>query len=138
MNDVKLPDRLTIGVLSRLTDCGVETIRYYERIGLLAPPPRSDGGHRLYAAAQVRRLRFIRHARELDLGLDQIRKLLELVDGNHYTCGQVLALAVEHRRVVRRKIDELARLEQALGEVIARCEDVSASGCPIVDVLFGE
>src|SRR5262245_43704187 len=81
--------RLTIGTLSERTGCNVETIRYYERIGLMPRTARSDGGHRLYGEDHRKRLGFIRRSRELGFTLDQVRALLGLVDGRRYTCAQV-------------------------------------------------
>src|SRR5713101_2205053 len=80
------PTRLTIGPLSDRAGCNIETIRYYERIGLMPRAARSDGGHRLYGEEHVKRLGFIRRSRELGFTLDQIRTLLRLVDGRRYTC----------------------------------------------------
>ncbi len=84
----KAPARLTIGTLSARTGGHIETIRYYERIGLMPLAARSDGGHRLYGEEHVKRLGFIRRSRELGFTLDQIRTLLRLVDGRRYTCAQ--------------------------------------------------
>lgn len=81
------PIRLTIGMLSSRTGCNIETIRYYEQIGLLPPPPRSQGGHRLYEEDLRRRLGFIRRSRDLGFTLDETRGLLRLVDGGAYTCA---------------------------------------------------
>ncbi|MDH3920601.1 MAG: MerR family transcriptional regulator, partial [Rhodospirillales bacterium] len=87
---------LTIGALSKNTGCNIETIRYYERIGLLPAPPRSAGGHRLYGEVLLKRLTFIRRGRELGFTLDDIRGLLGLVDGGAYTCAEVKALTLDH------------------------------------------
>lgn len=82
--------------MSKRTGCNIETIRYYERIGLLPPASRSGGGHRLYGEAQARRLGFISWTRELGVTLDQVRTLLKLVDGGRYTCAQVKRITVHH------------------------------------------
>ena len=86
--------RLTIGPLSNRAGCNIETIRYYERIGLMPRAARSDGGHRQYGEEHVKRLGFIRRSRELGFTLDQIRTLLRLVDGRRYTCAQVKRITV--------------------------------------------
>jgi len=76
---------LTRGLLAARTGCNIETIRYYERVGLLPPPPRSAGGHRLYGHDLVRRLNFVRRSRDLGFSIEEIRELLRLVDGGSYT-----------------------------------------------------
>jgi hypothetical protein len=87
---------LTRGALAARTGCSIETIRYYERVGLLPPPPRSAGGHRLYGGGLVRRLNFLRRSRDLGFSIDEIRELLRLVDGGTYTCREVEKLARDH------------------------------------------
>src|SRR5947209_11906248 len=77
------------GALAAHTGCNIETIRYYERVGLLPPPPRSVGGHRLYGEGLIRRLNFDRRSRDLGISIEEIRELLRLVDGGAYTCGEV-------------------------------------------------
>ncbi len=125
-----------IGVLSERTGCKVGTIRYYEQIGLLPDPPRSEGGHRIYSLEHLKRLTFIRRGRELGFTLDEIRTLLGLVDGGSYTCGEVKALTLEHLQEIHKKITDLKRLEESLTAIAAECEGGAASKCPIVDALF--
>jgi len=129
---------VTIGGLSQQTGCNIETIRYYERIGILAKPPRSEGGHRLYDRDQIKRLVFIRRSRELGFSLDEIRTLLRLVDGKRYTCQQVKTLMEKHLADVKKKISDLKRLQKTLGEISAQCEGGQVPECPIIDVLFEE
>lgn len=126
---------LTIGTLSRRTGCKVETIRYYERIGLLPVPPRTAGGHRAYAGEHLRRLFFIRRARQLGFALSEVRILLGLSEGGG-SCAEVRAVTLDHLAQVRRKIDDLQRLEAVLGEMAARCEDGAVPDCPIIEALF--
>lgn len=127
---------LTIGGLSKRSRCNVETIRYYERVGLMPPPPRSTGGHRLYEKPHVQRLTFIRRSRELGFPLQEIRDLLALVDGGGLTCEQVKAITIGHAREVRRKIDDLRRMERVLRDVAARCDGGESPDCPIIETLF--
>lgn len=129
---------LTIGALAEATGVKVETIRYYERIGILPSPPRSPGGHRLYGPAVLRRLGFVRRARELGFALDEVRDLLRLVDGGDFTCEEVRAKTLPHLDEVRAKIASLRRLEAVLAEVVDRCAGGTAPECPIVDALYGE
>jgi len=100
----------TNGALSRKTGCHIETIRYYERIGLLRKPLRSEGGHRLYDNEQVKRLVFIRRSRELGFSLEEIRTLLKFVDGKRYTCEEVKIVTDRHLEDVKKKISYLRRL----------------------------
>jgi DNA-binding transcriptional MerR regulator len=83
------PRALGIGALSARTGVHVETVRYYERIGIMPTSPRTEGGHRIYDSDHLERLAFIRRARELGFSLDEVRGLLELVDGGGLTCGEV-------------------------------------------------
>jgi MerR family mercuric resistance operon transcriptional regulator len=125
---------LGIGELSRRTGVNVETIRYYERIGLLPPPPRTGGGHRSYAADHLERLGFVRRSRELGFTIDEIRALLGLARGGA-TCGEVRDLALAHPRDVRRRIRDLRRMERTLVTTAARCLGGTAPDCPIIEAL---
>lgn len=127
---------LTIGALSKRTGCHVETIRYYERIGLLPAPPRSSGGHRLYDTDHLRRLTFVRRGRDLGFSLEEIRELLNLADTDGVVCRQVRERTLAQVDVVRDKIAELERIERALVEMAALCDDDRRRDCPIIDRLF--
>lgn len=126
----------TIGVLSKRTGCHVETIRYYERIGLLPSPPRSHGGHRLYDTDHLRRLVFVRRGRALGFSLEEIRELLNLADADGVVCRQVRERTLAQVSVVRDKIAELQRIEGTLVEMAALCDDDQRPDCPIIDRLF--
>lgn len=126
----------TRGALAARTGCNIETIRYYERVGLLPPPPRSAGGHRLYGPDLVKRLNFVRRSRDLGFTLEEIRGLLGLVDGGTYTCAQVERLARDHVSEIRRKIADLRRLQKVLETMAAQCSGGAVPDCPIVDALF--
>ena len=128
----------TIGGLSRKTGCHIETIRYYERIGLLSKPPRTEGGHRLYNKEQIKRLIFIRRSRELGFSLDEIRTLLKLVDSQCYTCQEVKEMTEHHLKNVSKKISDLRRLQQTLRSISSQCEGGLVSDCPIIESLFAE
>ena len=127
---------VTRGALAAKSGCNIETIRYYEQIGILPHPPRSSGGHRLYGQTLVKRLNFIRRSRELGFTLEEIRDLLRLVDGGKYTCGQVETLAREHVRDIRRKIADLKKLKTVLEEMASHCSGGTIPECPIIDTLF--
>ena len=126
---------ISIGALSERTGVNIETIRYYERIGLLPAPPRSEGRHRLYDGVHCRRLSFIRRARELGFSLGQTRELLGLQRGHALTCGEVKALTELHILDVRQKIRDLRRLDRVLSELAAQCRSDRVPDCPILDAL---
>jgi MerR family transcriptional regulator, mercuric resistance operon regulatory protein len=129
------PNRLaTIGMLSKRTGVNVETIRYYERIGILPKPARSEGGHRLYAEEYQQRLLFVRRARELGFSLDEVRALLGLI-GRHGACAKVKSITDQHIAGIRRRIIELSRLKRALSALVARCRGDQIPECPILDAL---
>jgi MerR family mercuric resistance operon transcriptional regulator len=127
---------LTIGALSTRTGVNIETIRFYERVGILPKPPRSAGGHRIYSQDQLMRLSFVRRSRELGFSLDEIRGLLRLVDGGHYTCAEVRAITLDHLSDIRRKIADLRRLERTLANVAGKCQGGKVPDCPVIEALF--
>ncbi|MEK7265008.1 MAG: helix-turn-helix domain-containing protein, partial [Pseudomonadota bacterium] len=110
----------TIGDVSALTGVNIETIRYYERIGLVPKPPRTEGGRRAYADADAKRLRFIRRARDLGFSIDDIRALLQLADSGG-ACKGAQEIAVRHRDDVRDKIKTLKRLDRILTDAAVQC-----------------
>lgn len=124
----------TIGRLSRETGVNVETIRYYERIGLMPKPQRSDGGRRLYDVAASRQMGFIRRARELGFSIDEIRTLIALSNGKG-RCADVHSLTVSHLGDVRAKIVDLKKLERTLAKAAERCARDASQDCPIIDAL---
>lgn len=123
----------TIGRLSAQAGVNIETIRYYEKIGLMPAPARSPGGRRLYTQGGAKRLRFIRRARELGFTLEAIRSLLGLGDGPP-SGVEVYAVTTRHLESVREKIADLRRLDRTLSEAAA-CDKSAAPGCPIIDAL---
>jgi Cd(II)/Pb(II)-responsive transcriptional regulator len=118
---------MKIGELSAATDTSVETIRYYEREGLLPAPGRTDGNFRRYDDGHVARLAFIRACRALDMNLDEIRVLLRFRDGSHDDCGEVNALLDEHIGHVDQRIRELRRLSADLRALREECLEVRAA-----------
>jgi MerR family mercuric resistance operon transcriptional regulator len=124
-----------IGALSKRTGVNIETIRYYERIGLLPAPPRSEGRHRLYGDTHRQRLAFIRRSRALGFSLGQIRELLGLQRGHDLTCGEVKALTEHHIADIHDKIKGLKRLERVLSKLAAQCRSDRVPDCPILDAL---
>jgi MerR family mercuric resistance operon transcriptional regulator len=133
-----MPTKQTIGRLSESTGVNIETVRYYERIGLIPRAPRSAGGQRLYGKPEEQRLRFIRRSRELGFAIDEVRTLLRLVDGGRFTCAEVRGLAFEHLADIRQKIADLRRLERVLAELSARCTGRAVPECPLIETLSQE
>jgi MerR family transcriptional regulator, mercuric resistance operon regulatory protein len=125
----------TIGEISRLSDVNIETIRYFEKIGILPAPPRNSSGYRIYSTPHLRRLSFIRRSRELGFSQPEVRKLLTLVDAHSYTCAEVRELTTAHLNVVRNKIEDLKKLENALAGMVSECDGGDVPDCPIVDIL---
>jgi len=128
--------RIAIGVLATYTGANIETIRYYERVGLLPAPARSSGGYRLYGTDHLKRLNFIRRARVLGFSLADVRKLLTLADQRRRPCAEVRAVAAAHLDDVKGKIADLKAMERVLADTIARCEAGSDSHCPMIDALY--
>jgi len=126
---------LSIGDLSRETGVNIETIRYYERVKMLPPPPRTGGGRRVYGQEGKRVLAFIRRGRELGFALDEIRALLALAGPGEASCAEVKEIASKHLASVRSKIADLARLEAVLADAVARCNGETVPSCPVLDIL---
>lgn len=129
---------LSIGGLARKAGVNLETIRYYERIGLMAEPARTDGGHRIYEESHRRRLEFIRRGRELGFGIEDIRGLLALSEGDGKPCEAVQAIAAKHLAQVRSKIADLKRLAGILSQTVSQCgATIGTPHCPVLDMLEG-
>lgn len=127
---------MKIGELAKLTDCPVETIRYYEKEALLPPPARSEGNYRLYTQAHTERLTFIRNCRSLDMTLEEIRSLLGLRDSPQDQCESVNALIDEHIHHVKARIDGLLALQEQLIDLRQRCgEGPEIDQCGILQRL---
>ncbi len=127
---------ITIGILSKETGVKIETIRYYEKVGVLPAPPRTDGGYRVYDLNYLKRLKFIRRCRELGFTLEKISSLLRLVDSHNYTCNEIKDITSKQLSEVRHKISDLKRLEKILKEMTGKCEGGKVPECPILDALY--
>ncbi len=126
------------GELAKRTGCNLETIRYYEKIGLMPEPSRTDAGYRQYQAEDERRLRFVMRGRELGFVIDDLRSLLDLVDRSAISCGEVEKLARAHLASIRKKITDLKRMERILGGTVKSCSGDDVPDCPLIDSLFGQ
>lgn len=125
----------SIGDLARATGTKVETIRYYEGIGLLPAPARTAGNYRSYEAAHRSRLGFIRRARDLGFSLQEVRELLRLADEKDRPCGEVDSIASGHLADVERKIADLQKLRKELRGLITQCRHGTIADCRILDAL---
>lgn len=130
-----MPDDYFIGDLARETRCKVQTIRYYEQIGLMPEPARTSGNQRRYGRRHVERLAFIRHSRQLGFPLEAVRDLLSLADNPHQSCEAADVIARTQLEEVRRRIVQLQALEGELRRMIEQCRHGEISECRVIDVL---
>ena len=125
----------TIGKVASRTGCSIETIRYYEKEGLVPSPARSAGGHRLYTERLVERLIFIRRARELGFSMLEIKQLFSIVDGEFVSCVRVKEIADNHLADISSKISDLTKMQSVLTELSTQCSGRDVPECPIIDAL---
>lgn len=125
----------SIGELSRRTDVKVPTIRFYEQIGLLPAPPRTEGAQRRYDASHASRLNFIRHSRELGFEMDAIRELLDMSTQPDRSCGEVDALARRHIAEIDRRISHLTSLRAELQHTVEECGRGRICECRVIETL---
>lgn len=130
-----MSEKLTIGKLALATGAKVETIRYYEQIGLLPAPARSAGNYRTYESEHLRRLSFIRRARDLGFSIDQVRELMGLADRREQSCMAVDLIANQHRDAIARKIADLTALAGELDALIDACSRSTVADCRIIEAL---
>ncbi|WP_371424000.1 helix-turn-helix domain-containing protein [Tardiphaga sp.] len=126
---------LKIGDLANATGTKVQTIRYYEEIGLLPLPARTEGNFRTYDKETLRRLSFIRRSRGLGFSLDRVRELLGLADHRDWSCTAVETIAREHRKAIERKIADLSALDHELAQIIEKCGHGTVAECGILEAL---
>jgi Cu(I)-responsive transcriptional regulator len=126
---------MPIGKLARITGTKVETIRFYEKCGLLPAPARTTGNYRAYETSHLNRLSFIRRARDLGFSIDQVRTLLDLSDDKSRSCEAVDEIAKEHLREVERKIADLKALQGELDRLITQCRCGTVADCRIIESL---
>ncbi len=135
---MNLGKKITVGVLASETGCNVETVRYYEKSGLMPEPSRSQGGHRLYSFDHVKRLTFIRRCRELGFSIKQVKNLLMMIDEPGHCCGEVKEQALSHVEEIQEKIEDLRQLEKVLLSMSEQChtDEYAAQNCPIIESLY--
>jgi MerR family mercuric resistance operon transcriptional regulator len=127
---------MSIGRLAQAAGVNIETIRYYQRRGLLDEPPKPLGGYRCYLPEQVKRLRFIKRAQALGFTLDEVGALLRLDAA--CTCSETRALAVHKLALIEQKIADLAAMQQVLDGLVRQCDVGRGTACPIIDALNEE
>jgi Cu(I)-responsive transcriptional regulator len=126
---------MKIGEVSKATGTNIETIRYYERIGLLPPPARTTSNYRSYGDLHRARLAFVRHSRELGFKIEEIRSLLDLSDHPDRECAEADIIASRHLAQVEQKIAQLAALRDELGRIIGSCRGGVAADCRVIEAL---
>ncbi len=130
-------DRVTIGTLAKMARVNVETIRFYQRKGLLRAPEKPYGGVRRYGRSDIERLRFVKTAQRLGFSLDEVAQLLKLQDGAH--CSEAADIAARRLLDVRSRLAELSRMESLLSELISRCRTQKGKiSCPLIASLYDE
>src|ERR1700732_3676575 len=128
-------ENLPIGELSKQSGVNIETTPYHDPIKMLAPPPRTASGRRVYDSTNLRILVFVRRARELGFSLDEIRALLRLGGAVKDSCREVREIAAHHLEDIRAKLSDLKKLERLLAKTVARCSGKTAPDCPVLDIL---
>ncbi len=126
---------LTIGNLAKKTGTKVQTIRYYEQIGLMPEPGRTEGGQRRYGDAELDRLAFIRHSRQLGFSLDAIRELLDLSDNPNKSCEDADAIARRQLKQVEQRMERLKALRAELKRMVHECSGGKSADCRVLEVL---
>ena len=126
---------LTIGTLAKKTGTKVQTIRYYEQIGLMPEPGRTEGGQRRYGDAELDRLAFIRHSRQLGFPLDAIRELLDLSDEPDRPCHEADEIARRQLKLVEQRMERLKALRSELKRMVKECSGGNAAQCRVLEVL---
>ena len=125
-----------IGEMSRQTGVGIETIRYFEKIGMMPAPGRSEGGNRQYTNDHLQRLFFINRSRQIGFSQSEIKAVLSMVDAKDVTCAEVHSITTEHIADIRNKIRDLQNLEKVLTQMAKECSRGDIPDCPIIETLF--
>jgi len=127
---------MRIGELAKKTSVKIETIRYYEKSGIIPAPPRNSSGYRTYDTEHLKRLSFIKKSRGLGFSIEKIKSLLGLVDEKNYTCNEINQITSLQLESVQEKIRDLKKLEKTLKRMTAKCGKGNSPYCPIIDDLY--
>ena len=136
MTDLNKSSCLGIGEMSRQTGVGIETIRYFEKIGMMPAPGRSEGGNRQYNTDHLQRLFFINRCRQIGFSQREIKALLSMVDAKDVTCAEVQSITAEHIADIKKKNRDLRKLEKVLTQMASECSRGDMPDCPIIETLF--
>lgn len=126
----------TIGQVAQEVGVNIETIRYYERLGLLSKPSRTKSGYRIFSTEAIQRIRFIRRSQNLGFTLTEIHKLLTLTDNENYSCWEVQQFTSQKLEEIERKIQDLQNIKNGLQDLLSRCGEDSMNICPIIERLL--
>ena len=130
---------LTIGRLAKQAGLGIETVRFYERQGLIAPPPRTDSNYRIYPEEEISRLKFIKRAKDLGFTLKEIKELFHLQHDPHATKADVKKRTEEKIEDIKKRVQDLSKIQAALEHLAGACDGHGPmSECPIMDALTGQ
>lgn len=127
--------RYHIGKVAELVGCGVDTLRYYEKLDLIPKPPRSDGGQRIYTQELVDLLRFIKRARDLDFSLDEIQKILSITQCGTTSSAGIVEITSNHLTHIQERIAALRSIEHKLTDLLDACQSDDLDNCPIIREL---
>ena len=128
-------DGLTIGQVANEAGINIETIRYYERLGLISEPPRTESGYRIFSPEVVHRIRFIKRSQDLGFTLTEIHKLLTLTDSEIYSCWEVQQFASQKLEEIEIKIRDLQNIKSILQDLLSKCSEGPMNVCPIIERL---
>lgn len=129
---------MRIGKLAESTGIKPETIRFYEREGLLPAPARAANNYRVYGAQHRRRLCFLARLRSLGFRLNEVRELLSLIDQGDYSCGDIKGIGERHLQGIRQRLQDLMRLEKAMNGLVRQCDGGDSADCTMLEVLFDD
>ena len=128
-------DYVPIGDAAERSGCGIETIRFYEKIGVLPEARRTEGDRRAYNSADIARISFIRRARDLGFSLDEVRSLLALAEGSKDACAKVQAITAHHLAEIAAKIAALNAMQTVLADLAQQCARGEVEACPLIEAL---
>lgn len=126
---------LTTSELANEAGVNVETIRYYERLGLIPQPPRTESGYRIFPAEAIKRIKFVKRSQDLGFTLAEIHKLLTLTESEDFTCGEVQQFASQKLKEIELKIRDLQNIKSILQELSSKCSEGQNRDCPIIEKL---
>ena len=127
---------LTISELAKNAGVNIETIRYYERLGLISEPPRTESGYRIFPPEVIQRIRFIKRSQDLGFSLSEINKLLTLTESEGFSCWEVRQFASQKLEEIELKIRDLQNIKSVLQDLSSKCSEGSINGCPIIERLL--